>query len=133
MNGMNPSQANSPKCDIGVYQRDSQTLLVLDGSLVLQNSEKVRARVHPLLETSSQNVDIFIGKLGFIDSSGLGVLVGFQVMAKKNKVNLRILAPTPTHMHLFEATRLNSVFRIVDSAAAAPILADMAMPELEVK
>lgn len=133
MNSVNPSPANAPKCDISVYRRDSQTLLVMDGSLVLQNSEKARARVHPLLDAPNLNVDIFIGKLGFIDSSGLGVLVGFQVMAKKNKVNLRILAPTPAHMHLFEATRLNSVFRIVDSAAAAPILAEMAVDEFEVK
>lgn len=133
MSSVNPPQANAPKCDIGVYRRDNRTLLVLDGSLVLQNSEKVRAQVHPLLESSNRDIDIFIGKLGFIDSSGLGVLVGFQVMAKKNKVNLRILGPTPTHMHLFEATRLNSVFRIVEHAAAAPLVAELAVPENEVK
>lgn len=127
------SQANSPTCSISIFQRDNRMLIVLDGSLVLQNSEKVRSRVHPLLEAANQEIDIYLGKLGFIDSSGLGVLVGFQVVAKKNKVQLRMLAPTPAHAHLFASTRLNSVFRIIDSAAAEPIVAEMALPELEVK
>ncbi|MCE5230092.1 STAS domain-containing protein [bacterium] len=132
MSTANPG-VNAPKCDVRVFRRDNQDLLVLDGSLVLQNSEKVRTQIHDLLDGARPNVDIFLGQLGFIDSSGLGVLVGFHVTARKNKVELRLLAPTAPHMHLFEATRLNSIFKIMNSAESAPILAELAVPEFEVK
>ncbi|MEN6626186.1 MAG: STAS domain-containing protein [Candidatus Sumerlaeia bacterium] len=128
---MNSLNAPGPQCQISLYRRDERLFVLMGGSLVMQNSDKVRGAIHPHLNGSIPAVDIYIGQLGFIDSSGLGMLVGFQMSARKNKVEMRILGPTPAHMHLFEATRLNSVFRILDSAASEPILAEMARPEYE--
>lgn len=133
MSSLDMTRTNAPHCDIRVYRNETRVLVVLSGSLVMQNTEKVRNRVHPLLDPSNPIVDIFLGQLGFIDSSGLGMLVGFQTTARKNKVEMRILGPTPAHMHLFEGTRLNLVFRIVDPASSAAIVAELAVAENELQ
>jgi anti-anti-sigma factor len=117
---------------VRAYRKDGRILLVLSGSLVLQNSEMLRNRINRYLEPSCQGVDLYLRDLGFIDSSGLGVLVGFHVMAKKKKVDFRLISPAASHMQLFEATRLTSVFNILGGAAGEQVRAEFEKPELEI-
>jgi anti-anti-sigma factor len=123
---MQQDRQTPDRCEVRAFRKDAHVLLILNGSLVLQNSEMVRGQIHKFLSSSCDVIDLSLHHLGFIDSSGLGVLVGFHVMAKKKKIEFRLLSPTPNHLQLFEATRLSSVFTIVGGAQG-----DRARDELE--
>ncbi len=119
-----------PKCLVRAYRHENRLLVMLGGSLILQNCEPTRDSIKPLVEAPElQRVDLYLGHLGFVDSSGLGVLVGFQAMMRKRKVELRMLCPTENLRRLFEATRLNEMFQLVEGPAGEALRVELERDE----
>jgi anti-anti-sigma factor len=92
---------------------------VLGGALRLQNSNWVREQIAGLMDLEPQTLYLHLGRLLEVDSSGLGLLVGLHMTARKRKIEFILLAPTDQQIKLFEATRLNAVFNLQTGTPAA--------------
>jgi len=79
------------------------------GSLTAETSSHLKTEVKALLPTKKR-VILDLSELGYMDSSGLGTLVGLYISAKAAKCELQLLNLSPRIRELFSMTNLLSVF-----------------------
>jgi anti-sigma B factor antagonist len=111
-------------------ENQGETLVYrLRGSLDIATSPSVRAA---LLEAGEGNADIVVDLTGleFIDSTGLGALIGAHRRALEHHGRVRLVASDGPILRLLNITGLVRVFSVFDtvhdalrdqSAAAAPL------------
>lgn len=97
-------------------ERDGVLVVRVDGvdSLVASNSGEFREQFDACSEGKNQ-IALHLGNITFMDSSGIGALVGAFKRLSKREGELRLIGLTPPVKSLFEVTRLHRVFEIYDS------------------
>lgn len=111
-------QNPGPKIWIDAFQSGDELLVILKGKLVLENCEAARARLTTLLTERVQRVDIYLGRLEFIDSAGWGAMVGLKMLANRNRTRLVFLSPSERVREIFRISKLDAIFEILDGPEA---------------
>jgi anti-sigma B factor antagonist len=94
-------------------------LLKLVGRLDASTSKEFKNKIGALTEENRFNVLLDLSELDFIDSSGLGALVGALRTVNNHGGDIKIAATKPQVRAIFELTRLHRVFAIFNDRAAA--------------
>ncbi|MGH7544664.1 MAG: STAS domain-containing protein [Gemmatimonadota bacterium] len=102
-----------------VHRNESTAIVEVHGELVVGNRRELRQKVLETLEAGARKVVIDFGAARYIDSSGAAVLVHVAKKIGEHGGVLRIANLSEDLRHLFELTRLDSVFQIADSREAA--------------
>jgi len=89
-------------------------VLHLTGEVDLSNSSKVRRCLLDILE-KGHSVIVDFSALTYIDSSGMATLVEGLNTANKKNLALTIISANGAPLQVLELTRLNQVFKLVDS------------------
>ncbi|GEM_PF-632279 len=76
------------------------------------NSTGFRDDVHAELRLRHQNIELDLSEIRFMDSQGLGTLIGLQNRLAKRQGVLKVLNPAPQARKIFELTRMGRVFEI---------------------
>ena len=79
---------------------------------------RFKDRMQELTENPNQRVVLDLSKVEFLDSSGLGAVVGSMKQLGRTR-QLDLAGLTPTVDKVFRITRMDRVFRIYASAEAA--------------
>lgn len=98
---------------------ESVPVLRLSGELDLSNVPEVRRAIRTLIEESSVNFIINLSQLEFIDSSGLGVLVGGLARVREKQGEIKLACSNSRILRVFEMTRLTQLFEIFETEDAA--------------
>lgn len=81
------------------------------GRLVSETSGKLKEVVKPLIDKGGSAIVLDFADLDYVDSSGLGTLVGLKVSAvNKGLVKLEVENLTPRILELLRITRLTELF-----------------------
>ncbi len=91
----------------------------VDGQLIVGNRHDLKQKVLDALERGERKYIIDFSRTGYIDSSGLGVLVSLQKKIRDVDGELRLSGLNEDLHTLFELTKLDTLFTIVDSAEDA--------------
>jgi anti-sigma B factor antagonist len=94
-------------------------VIEVDGQLIVGNRQELKQRVLDALETGDRKFLIDFSKTGYIDSSGLGVLVSLSKKIRDEGGDLRLAGLNEDLKTLFELTKLDTLFAITDSAQQA--------------
>lgn len=95
------------------------TVVDCAGRIVLGDESKaLRALVKDLLSEAGQIV-LDLGDVTYIDSSGLGTLVGLHTSAQQAGGNIRLARLNSRIIELLQTTRLLTVFETHDTAEKA--------------
>lgn len=94
-------------------------VLRLSGELDLRNVPEVRRVIRELIDEGSVNIIINLSGLEFIDSSGLGVLVGGLARVREKQGTIKLACNNRRILRVFEMTRLTQLFDIYDDEEAA--------------
>ena len=94
-------------------------VIEVDGQLIVGNRQELKQRVLDALETGDRKFLIDFTKTGYIDSSGLGVLVSLSKKIRDEGGDLRLAGLNEDLKTLFELTKLDTLFAITDSAQQA--------------
>jgi len=78
-------------------------------------SEKVRE----LTKKGQKKIVLNLTEVNYVDSSGIGQLVGALTTARKQEANIKLLAPPSRVLDLLRMNRLDKLFDIRESEAAA--------------
>jgi anti-sigma B factor antagonist len=96
------------------------TIVDISGRIVLgEESAALRNLVCDLLSKGHKNILFNLGDVNYIDSSGLGNLVGSFTSVRKQGGELKLLNLTNKVQDLLQITKLYTVFDIMDDEAAA--------------
>ena len=98
----------------------SVTVLDLDGKMVLGDGDTLlKDKIHSLVFQERQNIVLNLGRVSYMDSSGLGALVASFVTAKNNGGQVKLLNLTGRLQDLLAIAKLLTVFDTFDSEADA--------------
>jgi len=77
-------------------------------------SESFRQEVCRSLPPAVKTIEVDLSQTRFVDSCGLGALIGVYNMAtRKGEVTLRLVNPSAPLQQMFELTRLHRIFEVV--------------------
>lgn len=99
--------------------RGGVDVLVVHGDVDLYSAPTLRQTLLDLIGEDRHDVVVDLSKVPFIDSLGLGVLVGGQRRARSHGGDLRLAGPTDLTTRVLRATGLTSAFHIHRDVAEA--------------
>ena len=93
---------------------DGETVVVLSGEIDVFSAPELRTAVVGLLDGGQQRLVLDLSRVKFVDSTGLGVLVGIlKRLGSYDGASLSLREPSRQVMTALAATRLDQHFTIV--------------------
>jgi anti-sigma B factor antagonist len=87
-------------------------LVGVDGQLIVGNRQELKQKVLDSLEGGGRKFVMDFTNTGYIDSSGLGVLVSLSKKIREQGGDLRLAGLNEDLQTLFELTKLDTLFTI---------------------
>ena len=84
----------------------------LAGEIDIYTANKLKESLVQMLNEKSESIRINCEELDYIDSTGLGVLIGALKRLKQDNKNIIIFKPRPNILKLLNITGLNKIFLI---------------------
>ena len=95
------------------------TVVRVDGQLIVGNRQELKDLIGSALEAGDRKFLIDFAGAGYIDSSGLGALVGLSRRVREAGGELRLSGLNEDLRSLFELTKLDTLFAIADTPEQA--------------
>lgn len=104
---------------IALRQEGEITIMTLSGRFDALMAKEYKNRVVGLIDERRLKIAIDMANVDFIDSSGMGALVGSLKGVSREQGEMKIAGLSPEVRTIFELTRLHRIFDIYDSLDAA--------------
>ena len=110
--------------DISTSTSDAHTVVRVHGEVDVYTAPQLRERLDQEIDAGRHDLVVDLSGVSFMDSTGLGVLVGRLKLIRVNDGSLRLVCAHDRVLKVFVITGLDKVFEIfptVDEALAAPM------------
>jgi anti-sigma B factor antagonist len=107
---------------LGHYAQDGIEVIDVQGEIDMYTAPRLRELLIDLVSQGSYQLVVNLDKVGFLDSTGLGVLVGGLKRVRAHDGSLDLVCTQQRILKIFRITGLTEVFGIyetVDQAIAA--------------
>ena len=107
---------------LGHYSKDGIEVIDVGGTIDIYTAPRLRELLTALASTNNCQLIVNMGKVKFLDSTGLGVLVGALKRVRAHDGSLDLVCTQARILKIFRTTGLTKVFGIhetVDQAIAA--------------
>ena len=102
-----------------IKKHDGVVVVDVDGQLIVSNRQELKQKLLDELEKGGKKFLIDFQKTGYIDSSGLGVLVSLSKKIREQGGELRLANLNDDLKTLFELTKLDTLFQIAETRERA--------------
>ena len=102
-----------------IKKHDGVVVVDVDGQLIVSNRQELKQKLLDELERGGKKFLIDFEKTGYIDSSGLGVLVSLSKRIREQGGELRLANLNEDLKTLFELTKLDTLFQIAETRERA--------------
>jgi anti-sigma B factor antagonist len=102
-----------------VKKQNDVTVIDVEGQLIVGNRQELKQKVLEELERGARKFLIDFSSTGYIDSSGLGVLVSLSKKIREQGGELRLANLNEDLRTLFELTKLDTLFHIASNREEA--------------
>ena len=102
-----------------IKKQDDVVVVDVEGQLIVGNRQELKQKVLDELERGERKFLIDFSQTGYIDSSGLGVLVSLSKKIREQGGDLRLAGLNEDLQTLFELTKLDTLFAITRTAQEA--------------
>ncbi|HEB12389.1 MAG TPA: anti-sigma factor antagonist [Actinobacteria bacterium] len=99
---------------IDVEEQDGVMVLKLDGEVDVYTAPKLKSRLVDLVDQGKFKIVVDLEKVDFMDSSGLGVLVGGLKRVRSHEGAIALICTQENILKIFRITGLVKVFPIFD-------------------
>jgi anti-sigma B factor antagonist len=94
-------------------------VVTVDGQLIVGNRQELKQQVIDALDGGGRKFVVDFSRTGYIDSSGLGVLVSLSKKIREQGGDLRLAGLNEDLQTLFELTKLDTLFAITRTTQEA--------------
>ncbi|MCD6379717.1 STAS domain-containing protein [bacterium] len=95
-------------------------IIELSGKLMGgDDSSKFRDLIYDLLEKNKKNIVVNLGKVSWINSAGMGILISGYTTMRKHQGDLKLLNVSNKIKSLLYVTKLNLIFESFDNEIEA--------------
>lgn len=105
--------------DVSVAEVDGVPVVSISGEVDVATAPILRDRLQELAAGGASTVVVDLHQMTFLDSTGLGVLVGALKRCREGGGELCLVAPQPRILKLLDITGLMGVFSLHDTVAEA--------------
>ena len=84
------------------------------GEVDIHSSQEVKEKLNTILNEKEKNMIINAEELDYIDSTGLGMLIGIVKRLKEKNLDLTLVRLQPSVLKLFQITGLDKVIELRD-------------------
>lgn len=105
--------------EISSESNGSACTVKLDGEVDVYTAPRLKEELVALIQGGCTNLILDLEGVGFIDSSGLGVLVSALRRVRERDGSVRIVCTRESILKIFRITGLDKVFPIFSDAAVA--------------
>ena len=107
--------------ELEVIERDEQgrAIVSVSGEVDLLTAPVLRERMTASIESNGGDVVLDLSGVTFLDSSGLGVILGAHRRLRERDGTLQIVATAPAVLKILTLTGLDKVFDVFDSVEDA--------------
>jgi anti-sigma B factor antagonist len=99
--------------------REGVALLALEGEVDVYTSPRLKQEMVDLLNRGTVNLIVDLSRVEYLDSTGLGVLIGGLKRARERSGDLRLVCDNVRILRIFEITGLTKIFDIHASESEA--------------
>ncbi|MBC8365076.1 MAG: STAS domain-containing protein [Actinobacteria bacterium] len=99
--------------------RDPWSVLVLCGDLDMAGAPELRREVAQMVAAGDSRLVLDLTAVDFIDSTGLGAVIGSLRRTRSHDGDLVLVCPEPRLQRVFEMCDLDRVFELHESVDAA--------------
>jgi anti-sigma B factor antagonist len=103
------------KLEASVMEMGAMPILQLTGEIDLSTSDEFKQVVYKMIESGKKNIVVDLTGVKFMDSTGLGVLVGALKKARMQSGSIRLICSNETILKTFTLTGLDKVFLIYNN------------------
>jgi anti-sigma B factor antagonist len=105
--------------DLKVRKQGAHAILEVAGEIDVYTAPKLREKLIELVNEGSYHLVVDLEKVDFLDSTGLGVLVGGLKRVRNHDGSLELVCTQDKILKIFRITGLTKVFPIHDSVEDA--------------
>jgi len=91
---------------------EDTTILTVNGDVDLYSSPELRKAVLDAVPRSATGVEVHLGGVSYMDSSGVATLVEGLRSAKEHGKDFALVAPSAAVMKVLELARLDRIFEV---------------------
>ena len=95
--------------------QEGVAVISLSGEVDVYTSPRVKQEIVDLLNRGQTRLIVDTTKVDYLDSTGLGVLIGGLKRARERDGDLRLICNNPRILRIFEITGLTKIFDIHSS------------------
>lgn len=105
--------------DIKTEHANGNCVITVAGEVDVYTSPTLKREIAQVMDDGCENVIVDLEKIGFIDSSGLGVLVSALRTVKEQGGTMRLVCTSDSILKIFRITGLDKVFPLFASVEEA--------------
>lgn len=107
--------------DLGLdlTEREGSAVLAVSGEVDVASAPRLRERIVGMVADGHRRIVLDLDEVDFLDSTGLGVLVGALKRVRTHGGELHIVCTSPRILKVFDITGLTLVFPLHGSVDAA--------------
>lgn len=120
------------KLSVSTTERDDVVVVTVSGEVDVYTAPQLRSALEEHIAAGHTRIVVDLQDVGFLDSTGLGVLVGRLKVVKKRDGWLRIVCTDERILRLFGITGLDRILAVHETvdAALAAVEAEASEPEV---
>jgi anti-sigma B factor antagonist len=104
---------------LGHYGKAGTEVVDVQGEIDISTAPRLRELLIDLVSTNHYQIVVNLEKVGFVDSTGLGVLVGGLKRVRAHDGSLDLVCTREPILQIFRITGLTKVFGIYDTVDQA--------------
>lgn len=98
------------------------SVIEVEGEIDIYSSNQLKTTILEEIESGAKRVAVVLSNVDYMDSTGLGLLIGAYKSLREKRGSLVVVSPSPRIVRIFEVTGMNKIFDIfpsVDDAFAS--------------
>jgi anti-anti-sigma factor len=104
-----------------LFQSGGELLISIKGRIVLEDLSRLKEAILPRINKEVEGVYVDLRQVDYVDSAGLGLLIGFKMQSKSHGATIALMEPNPTVANVLSISRIDGIFETLTGRDAAAV------------